>query len=175
MLQALAFQIGNQVSYTELGQLTGLNHETIENYISLLEKAFIIFRLPSFSRNIRNELKKSRKIYFIDNGIRNAVINQFNVPGLRNDMGALWENFMVAERIKYLAYNQINSSRFFWRNPAQNEIDYIEERNGAISAYEFNYGGKKKKFPEVFLNAYNPVFTETITPENFEEFIGQPS
>jgi len=103
LLQALAFQIGNQVSYTELGQLTGLNHETIENYISLLEKAFIIFRLPSFSRNIRNELKKSRKIYFIDNGIRNAVINQFNVPGLRNDMGALWENFMVAERIKYLA------------------------------------------------------------------------
>jgi predicted AAA+ superfamily ATPase len=172
LLQALAFQVGQQVSYTELGQLTGLNHETIENYISLLEKAFIIYRLPAFSRNMRNELKKSRKIYFTDNGIRNAVINQFNPIGLRNDVGALWENFLMTERLKHISYNRINCNRYFWRNHAQNEIDYLEERNGELSAFEFKHSEKEFKFPKSFVESYKPSVMKTIHQENFIEFIG---
>jgi len=119
LVQTLAFQIGSQVSYNELGGLSGLNNETVEKYITILEKAFVVFRIGTFSRNLRNELKKSRKIYFLDNGIRNAVIKHFNPVGLRNDVGALWENYLVSERIKLMANNNITVNRFFWRTAQQ--------------------------------------------------------
>ncbi len=174
LVQALAFQTGNQVSYNELGQMAGLDNETVEHYIQLLEKAYVVFRLSPFSRNLRNELKKSRKIYFYDNGIRNALINSFNPLGLRNDKGALWENFIISERMKHCAYNQIYSNRFFWRNHAQNEIDYIEERDGQLHAYEFKWKiakGKKSKFPKIFLKTYKPAICKIITSDNYTEFI----
>ncbi len=172
LIQALAFQVGSEVSYHELGQITGLDNQTTEKYIDLLEKAFIVFRLGSLSRNLRNELKKSRKIYFYDNGIRNAVINQFSPATLRQDIGALWENFVISERIKFLAYNQISCNQYFWRTHAQQEIDYIEERNGEMSAYEIKWNSKSKaKFPKTFIDAYKNVETKVITPENFSDFL----
>lgn len=172
LLQALAFQIGNQVSYHELGQIVSLNNETVEKYLVLLEQSYIIFRLPSFSRNLRNELKSSRKIYFYDNGIRNALIANYNSLDMRQDVGALWENFLMAERRKYLDYKQITCNKFFWRNHAQNEIDYIEERNGAIYAYEFKWSEKAKtKFATAFINSYKPKEMNIISKNNFEDFI----
>lgn len=172
LVQALAFQVGSEVSYNELGQLTGLDNQTTEKYIDLLEKSFIIFRLGSLSRNLRNELKKSRKFYFYDNGLRNAVINQFSPVGLRQDIGALWENFIISERVKFNAYQQINYNQYFWRTHAQQEIDYIEERNGIMKAYEIKWNVKaKSKFPQSFLNAYEGAETKIITPDNVQEFL----
>lgn len=172
LVQALAFQLGNQVSYNELGQLAGLDNETTEKYISLLEKAFIIFRLGSLSRNLRNELKKSRKFYFYDNGLRNAVINQFSPAALRQDIGALWENFIISERFKYQAYHQLNSNRYFWRTHAQQEIDYIEERNGKMKAVEIKWGrNATAKFPKTFMEAYKNVEKLVITTDNFIPFL----
>ncbi|HET8854557.1 MAG TPA: ATP-binding protein [Salinimicrobium sp.] len=172
LLQALAFQVGNEVSYNELGITTGLDNQTIENYVRLLEKAFIIFRLPSFSRNLRNELKKSRKIYFYDNGIRNAVINQFNSLDLRNDIGALWENFLVSERTKFTSYQGMYSNKYFWRSHSQQEIDYIEEYNGQIFIYEFKWNENKKiKFPKKFIETYKPKESNVINRKNFNSFI----
>ena len=172
LLQALAYQIGNQVSYNELGQLTGLDNETVENYIILLEQSYVIFRLPSFNRNLRNELKRSRKIYFYDTGIRNALIGNFNNIEQRNDVGALWENFMIAERIKFTDYHQIYANRYFWRTHAQQEIDYLEERNGNLFAFEFKWNTRKKaKIPKSFTKAYPHAETKIITPENYLNFI----
>ncbi|ATP56802.1 ATPase [Pedobacter ginsengisoli] len=172
LVQALAFQIGSEVSYNELGQIVGLDNQTTEKYIDLLEKSFIVFRLSSLSRNLRNELKKSRKFYFYDNGLRNAVINQFSPALLRQDIGALWENFIVSERVKLLAYEQISYNQYFWRTHAQQEIDYIEERNGLMKAYEIKWNVKtKNKFPKTFLDAYKDTETKIITPENIHEFL----
>lgn len=172
LVQALAFQVGSEVSYNELGQLAGLDNQTTEKYIDLLEKSFIVFRLGSLSRNLRNELKKSRKFYFYDNGLRNAVINQFSPANLRQDIGALWENFVMSERVKYLAYQQVNCNQFFWRTHAQQEIDYIEERNGQMEAYEVKWNIKSKsRFPKTFLEAYPGTTTKVITPENVHEFL----
>lgn len=172
LLQALAFQVGNEVSYTELGQVCGLDNETTERYISLLEKAFIIFRLGSLSRNLRNELKKSRKIYFFDNGLRNAVINQFSPADLRADIGQLWENFLMSERMKAIAYSDTYCNRYFWRTHAQQEIDYIEESDGKMKAYEFKWSSKAKaRIPTSFLNAYPGAEAHIITKENFESFL----
>jgi predicted AAA+ superfamily ATPase len=138
----------------------------------LLEKAFIVFRLNSFSRNLRNELKKSRKIYFYDNGIRNAVINQFSPLASRNDIGALWENFMISERQKHIQYQQLFCNRYFWRTTAQQEIDYIEEKDGDLFAWEFKWNNKgKASFTKTFVNEYQPKQTKVISPENMEEFI----
>ena len=172
LIQALAFQVGSEVSYNELGQNCGLDKETVEKYIQLLEKAFIVFRLNSFSRNLRNELKKSRKIYFYDNGIRNAVINQFSPLASRNDIGALWENFMISERQKHIQYQQLFCNRYFWRTTAQQEIDYIEEKDGDLFAWEFKWNNKgKASFTKTFVNEYQPKQTKVISPENMEEFI----
>ncbi len=172
LLQALAFQIGNQVSYNELGKIVGLNSETVESYIQLLEKSYIIFRLGTYSRNLRSELKKSKKIYFYDNGIRNAVISNLNPLELRNDKGALWENFIISERKKYLSYHNIYTNSYFWRTHAQQEIDYIEEREGKVFAYEFKWSKHKKaRIPKTFTNAYPEATSKIISPENFEEFI----
>lgn len=173
LVQAIAFQVGNLVSYNELGQMAGLDNQTVEHYINLLEKAFIVFRLNSFSRNLRNELKKSRKIYFYDNGLRNAVINQFNPIGLRTDKGALWENFLISERLKHISYHNIYANRYFWRTSAQQEIDYIEEADGKINAYEFKYSKNtnKVRFPKTFTENYKPENATAINLENYTEFI----
>ncbi len=172
LLQALAYQLGNQVSYNELSNLVGLDKETVESYIQLLEQAYIVFRLGAYRRNLRTELKKSRKIYFYDNGIRNALIANFQQADLRQDMGALWENFMVAERMKYNAYHQHWVNRFFWRTTAQQEVDYLEEGDGQLSAYEFKWATHTKgKITKAFTNAYPGANTQIITPENFEEFV----
>ena len=172
LLQALAFQIGSQVSYNELGSICGMDAKTVEKYIHLLEQAFVVFRLPSFSRNLRNELKSSRKIYFYDNGIRNAVINNFNPVSLRNDIGFLWENFLVSERQKYNAYQKLNKNSFFWRTVNQQELDLIEEFGGQIHAYEFKWNTKKTvKLTKTFQNAYPEASFKVITPENIHEFL----
>ena len=176
LVQALAFQMAQLISYNELGQLCGLNAETVEKYINLLEKAFIVFRLPAFSRNLRNELKKSYKIYFYDNGLRNAVINQFNPVNLRNDTGQLWENWFISERMKFINNTQQNISRFFWRTLAQQEVDYIEDSNGTITAYECKWNAKAKGgVSKAFSNAYPTAVTHIVHPENAEEFLLLPN
>ncbi|HMQ49151.1 MAG TPA: ATP-binding protein [Saprospiraceae bacterium] len=172
LLQALALQIGSEVSYHELAQLTGSDQATVQRYLDLLEKAFVVFRLPAFSRNLRNELKKSRKIYFYDNGIRNAVLNNFQQVELRPDIGALWENFLVSERLKWLINNQYFANRYFWRTTQQQEIDYLEEKDGKITAFEFKWNPNSKvSFPKTFLGAYQNVETFVVTPENYFEFL----
>ena len=172
LVQALAFQIGNEVSYHELGKISGLDNKTVEKYLILLERAFIVFRLNSFSRNLRNELTKSRKVYFYDNGIRNAIINSFKPVELRTDSGALWENFLVSERAKWLANHQYYANRYFWRTTQQQEIDYLEEKDGVLSAFEFKWNASAgASFPKTFLNAYTNAETAVITPDNYLRFI----
>jgi uncharacterized protein len=173
LLRALAFQIGSEVSFNELGKITGLDNETVEKYINLLEKTFIIFRLGSLSRNLRNELKKSRKIYFYDTGIRNSIINNYNPLKIRDDICPLWENFLVAERLKHTHYNNIYSNKYFWRTHQQQEIDYIEERDGKLFAFEFKWSNySKEKMPLTFLKAYPDSITEFIDNQNFLPFLG---
>lgn len=172
LLQALAYQTAQLISYNELGQLCGLNSETVEKYIDLLEKAFIVFRLPAFSRNLRNELKKSYKIFFYDNGIRNAVINQFNPVNLRNDIGQLWENWFIGERLKFINNSEHYVSRFFWRTLAQQEVDYVEDTGGIISGFECKWNPKSSGIvSKVFINAYPDARTFVVHPENVEQFL----
>lgn len=172
LLQALAFQVGSKVSYNELGQLCDLDPKTIERYVILLEQSYIIFRLGSFSRNLRNELKSSRKIYFYDNGIRNAVIANFSQAETRADIGALFENFLVSERIKLLQYHHLWHNIWFWRTTAMQEIDLIEEGNGKLAAFEFKWNPKRAaKFPKSFADNYTGATFKVITPENMEEFL----
>lgn len=172
LTQALALQIGNEVSYNELSQLIGANKETVSNYIDLLEKAYVLFKVNSFSRNVRNEIKTNRKIYFYDTGLRNALISNFNSLDLRQDKGALWENFLISERIKYLKYHKIYAKTYFWRTVQQQEIDWIEEIDGKITAYEFKWKSKKKvKFPQKFIDAYQAE-VKVIDTNNYYEFIG---
>ncbi|MBU6158920.1 MAG: ATP-binding protein [Bacteroidetes bacterium] len=175
LLQALAYQIGSQVSYNELSNLTGLDAKTVEKYIYVLEQTYVVFRLGSFSRNLRSELKKSRKIYFYDNGIRNALIANFNPIESRMDAGALWENFLMSERKKYLEYHRQWVNAWYWRTKEQNEIDYIEEAGGMLHAYEFKWNPKAKvRLPKTFLLTYpNSQFT-IIHPQNVEEFLRFP-
>ena len=173
LLQALALQLGSQVSYYELGRTIGADTETVQRYIELLEKTFVIFRLRAFSRNIRNEIKKSRKIYFYDNGIRNALISNFNTLNLRTDKGALWENYLVSERMKFMHYNGIYANRYFWRTHQQQEIDYIEDRDGILHAFEFKWKiTTKPRAPLTFTKAYPNYQFEALTAGNYESFIG---
>jgi len=172
LLKALALQIGGEVSYNELSQIIGADKETVERYINLLEKAFIIFQLNALSRNARNEIKKSKKIYFYDNGIRNALVGNFQQFEMRTDKGALWENFIVSERIKFLSYNQFYGNFYFWRTFRQQEIDFVEEQDGMFSAYEFKLNSKKKaRFSRTFTEAYPVKELKTISPGNIEEFL----
>lgn len=173
LLQALAFQIGSEVSYNELAQTIGTDSKTVEKYIDLLEKCFIIFRLNGLSRNLRNELKKAKKIYFCDNGVRNAVIQQFAPVALRNDMGQLWENFFISERIKRNHYLGHHCNIYFWRTTSQQEIDYIEESDGQMSAFEMKWNPKKAtaKLPEAFLKAYSVKQTAVVTTENYLDWL----
>lgn len=172
LLQALALQIGSQTSYNELGQITGLDNKTVEKYINLLEQVFVVFRLSSFSRNLRNELKNSKKIYFYDNGIRNALIANFNQVELRSDIGALWENFLVSERIKYLDYSGKWVNYWYWRTKDQKEIDFIEESDGLMKAFEFKWNPKARvKRPMKFLETYPSSEFKCIDKDNIESFL----
>ena len=172
LVKALALQIGREVSYNELSQLLGIDKETVENYISLLEKCFVVFRLDSFSRNVRNEIKKGKKIYFWDNGIRNAVISNFAAFDSRNDIGALWENLMVSERRKRNIYGNTFAQMYFWRTTDQKEIDLIEECDGVLNAFEFkSKAGKSAKYPKIFADNYTCSSFSTITPDNFWDFV----
>lgn len=172
LLQGLAYQVGSQVSYNELSQLTGLDAKTVEKYIVVLEQTFIVFRLSSFSRNLRSELKKSRKIYFYDNGIRNALIANFNQVEVRTDVGALWENFMVSERMKYTQYSQNWVNSWYWRTKEQKEIDYIEEQDGVLTAFEFKWNpDAKHKMPKLFLETYTGSDFKVIHRDNLEDFL----
>ena len=172
LVRALALQLGNEVSYNELSNLLGVDKETVENYINLLEKCFVFFRLDSFSRNLRNEIKKGKKVYFYDNGIRNAVLSNFAPVALRNDMGALWENMMVSERVKRNAYMGSYAQLYFWRTHDQKEIDLIEEEDGLLRTYEFKWSGKvKAKQPTLFASAYPDSSFKVISPDNYWEFV----
>lgn len=171
ILQALALQVGSEVSYNEIAQLVGVDKNTVNNYIDLLEKSFVVFRLNSFSKNIRNEIKANKKIYFYDNGVRNLVIGNFNNLALRQDKGALWENFMISERMKHLSYSQSNAKPYFWRTTTQQEIDYIETNADAVSAFEFKWASTKKaKLPKSFIEAYQPSFL-VVNKDNFRNFL----
>ena len=173
LLKALALQVGSEVSYNELAQMIGANKQTIEKYIDLLEKAFVIFVLPALNRNVRNEIKKGKKVYFYDCGIRNAIINNFNAIGDRTDAGALWENFLIAERMKFLRYSKLDTQQYFWRTTQQQEIDLIEEHEGgALKAFEFKWRvNAKVRFPQTFTTNYPGTETAVISPANLERFI----
>lgn len=172
LVRALAFQIGSEVSYNELSNLIGIDKETVESYINLLEKSFVVFRLSSFNRNMRNEIKKGKKIYFYDNGIRNALISNFAPLEMRQDTGALWENFMISERIKRNSYRNDYSQLFFWRTKQQQEIDLIEEKDGKLYAYKFKWNSNKKtKLPSSFENNYSDIEFKVINKENFWDFV----
>lgn len=171
LLKALALQLGNEVSNNELANLLRVSKDTIISYIDLLEKAFIIFRLEPLSRNLRNEISSNRKIYFYDNGIRNALISNYSPLTLRQDTGALWENFLISERFKFLMNNQIAANTYFWRTTQQQEIDYIEERGGKLYAYEFKWNVKAKvKFSKTFTQSYQPE-QQIVNKDNFEQFL----
>ncbi len=171
LLQALALQIGSEVSYNELSNMIGIDKKTVENYLNILEQSFVIFRLMPFSRNLRNELKKLRKIYFYDTGIRNALVSNMNPLNIRNDAGALFENFMISERLKLNANFGRRKNIYFWRTHQQKEIDYIEESSGKLEAYEFKLGIKAQKPPKEFLEAYPDSTHKVITRENFRGFL----
>jgi predicted AAA+ superfamily ATPase len=172
ILSALALQIGSEVSYNELAQLLNSDKETIEKYIDLLEKTGVIFRLNALSRNVRNEIKNGRKIYFYDNGIRNAILGNFSSMAVRTDKGALWENFLVSERIKHLGNNETEVKSWFWRTTQQQEIDYIEEWDNKLLAFEFKWNPQKKvRLSKTFSNSYPNHEFKIINSENFHEFV----
>ena len=173
LVQALALQVGSEVSFNELGNLLGIDTVTVQRYVDLLEKAYVIFHIRSYSRNVRNELKKSIKIYFYDNGVRNSVISNFSPVELRSDIGALWENFLISERIKNNAYHNKHAKYYFWRTTQKQEIDFIEEVDQNLFAYEFKYNPKKanSKCPLTFSNNYPNVPFDVITSENYMDFV----
>jgi uncharacterized protein len=176
LLKALALQIGSEVSYNKLAEVIGSDISTVQRYLDLLEKSFIIFRLHAFSRNLRNELKKTRKVYFYDNGIRNAILGDFRPIAARNDIGGLWENFLVSERIKYNKFNIKYGNAYFWRTVQQQEIDYLEEYDGQLHTYEFKWNVVKKqgKLPTAFAEAYPTTDLVFVHPENYQAFLTLP-
>lgn len=172
ILQGLAWQVGSEVSFNELSQTVQADKQTVQHYMDLLEKAFIINRLAPFSRNLRGEISTSRKVYFVDNGIRNSIIGNYAPISGRSDVGALWENFLIAERQKLLSYHGFYGKVYFWRNVRGQEIDYLEEIDGKIYPFEFKWNPKaKSKFPSVFLETYIPESPQVIHRENFWEWL----
>jgi predicted AAA+ superfamily ATPase len=172
ILLALAFQIGSEVSFTEIAQSVGADIKTVEHYVSLLEKCFIVFQIGAFSRNLRNEIKKGKKIYFYDNGIRNAIIKNFNGIQMRQDIGALWENFLMSERRKFNDYTNHFVNSYFWRTHAQQEIDLLEESGGILTAKEFKWNERSKaKQPLAFSKTYADSNFGIIHPGNYLEFL----
>ncbi len=171
LLKALAWQVGNEVSLSELGQIVGVDPKTIDKYITLLQQAYVVFTLSPLSKNLRNEIKANRKIYFYDNGVRNALIGKLEPLTIRQDVGVLWENFLMSERLKYVDYQQILTNRYFWRTRQQQEIDYVEEREGKYFGYEFKWNPERKvRFSTTFTNAYLAQNT-LINRQNFRDFI----
>lgn len=171
LLKALAYQIGNEVSYNELSSLIGVDKNTVSDYIDLLCQAFVIFKLPSFKRNLRNELKRAQKIYFYDIGIRNTVVGNYEELGLRNDTGAIWENFLISERMKMLRYNDRISEMYFWRTVNQQEIDYVEVERNKVKSFEFKWNKQAKtKMYKSFVESYDSEL-EVIHPGNFHKFV----
>lgn len=171
LLRLLAFQVGSTVSFNELGRSLGLSTETVQHYIDLLEKSFVIFRLTGFSRNLRKEIVKSPKIYFNDIGIMNAVLENFNPPSRRQDYGKLWENFLIVERAKLLSNNRKSAHKFFWRTYTGAEIDYIEEARGMLRGYECQWGNKRSKVPKTWSETYPEAGFEYVNRENYLGFI----
>jgi uncharacterized protein len=171
LVQALALQMGSEVNYSELSQIVGVDKNTISKYIDILQKGYIIFKLNSFSRNVRNEIQTNKKIYFYDNGIRNMIIGNFNPIELRTDKGALWENFLISERIKQNEYKQSLAHTYFWRTKQQQEVDFVEEFGGKIFGFEFKWNSKKKqKLPKTFTETYHAE-SKIIDKNNFREFV----
>lgn len=171
LLQAFALQIGGEVSYSEVGRLVGLDKNTVARYVDLLEQAFVLFHLPPLSRNLRKELGKLRKIYFYDLGVRNALINNFNPLELRQDVGALWENFFIAERVKYNRNQRRNVNTYFWRTYDRYELDYVEEADGRLVGFECKWRDKRWQPPGVFTQTYPDSATYLVTRENYLEFL----
>lgn len=171
LLQLIAFQVGSEVSLNELGNALQMSKDTVMNYIDLLEKAFVVFRLSGFSRNLRKEVVKMDKIYFYDPGVRNALISNFNPPDLRTDMGALWENFLVIERFKHNAYGGDFVNPYFWRTYTGAELDYVEDANGQLSGFEFKYTQKVLKAPATWLNTYPGATFTGINRANYLDFV----
>jgi predicted AAA+ superfamily ATPase len=170
LLRLLAFQLGSQISIHEIGTQLKLNAETVERYLFLLEQSFIVFKLPAFSRNPRKEISKSQKYYFYDNGIRNAIIGDFKLIEARADRGALWENFVIAERRKKMIFERRLFQAFFWRNYAGAELDYLEEYQGKLSAFEIKVNKIKNKPPKAWISDYNSEYN-CITKQNFLQFL----
>lgn len=171
LLQLMAFQVGKQVSYTELGTSLGMSKNTIERYLDLLEKAFVIQKLSGFSRNLRSEVTKNSRYYFLDNGVRNALINNFNALELRNDVGELWENYLVIERLKRQEYLREQANNYFWRTYTKKEIDFVEEREGKLFGYEIKWGATRAKPPKEWLEAYSNATWQLINRLNYLEYI----
>jgi uncharacterized protein len=171
LLQMIALQIGKEVSYTELGTGLGLSKNTIERYLDLLEKAFVIQKLSGFSRNLRSEITKNSRYYFLDNGVRNALINNFNPLDLRNDVGELWENYLVMERLKKQEYLCLHANNYFWRTYSQKEIDFVEEREGKLFGFEMKWGAAGGKPPKEWLEAYPNATWQIINRQNYLELI----
>jgi len=171
LLRLLAYQIGSEVSISELSRNLGINRETVENYLDLLEKSFVIFRLSAYSRNLRKEIRKQDKFYFFDLGIRNAIIDNFKYLNHRNDIGSLWENFIIAERKKVLDYNGIHSSTYFWRTYTGAELDYIEEKDNCLKAFEIKYNKTKVACPKTWLENHPDSEFRIINKDNYQDFL----
>lgn len=171
LVQALALQVGSEVNYNELAGIVGVDKNTVANYIDILEKGFVVFRLNAFSRNLRNEIKKNKKIYFYDNGVRNMIIGNFSPLELRQDTGALWENFLISERLKQNQYKNTFAKMYFWRTKQQQEVDLVEDKDGLITGFEFKWNAKKKvKLPKTFTQQYNAKEI-VIDKSNFRSFV----
>lgn len=171
LLRLIAFQIGGEVSLQELGRQLGISKNTVEKYLDLLSKVFILHKVEGFSRNLRKEITKNSRWYFLDNGIRNAVIANFNPVESRNDIGALWENYMISERLKFQEYKRLSSNNYFWRTYEQQEVDWVEERDGSLFGYEFKWKESKVKVPTQWKNAYPDSSFEVINKDNFENWL----
>ena len=171
LLRLLAFQIGNEVSVNELSKQLAIDNKTVKRYLELLERSYILYRLSGYSGNLRKEIRKQPKYYFYDTGIRNALIANFNSLGIRNDVGQLWENFLVMERLKKQAYQPIYANNFFWRTWSKQEVDFVEEREGKLFGYEFKWSQEKIKIPTLWKESYPQSSFEIISRENYLDFI----
>jgi len=175
LLRIIAFRVGKEISLEGIGNELNLSKNTVEKYLDLLSKVFIIHKVSGFSKNLDNEITKMNRWYYYDNGIRNAVISSFNQLSLRNDQGLLWENYLVAERLKYQSYNNLHVNNYFWRTHTRQEIDWIEEQDGNLSAFEIKWSLKKKvKQPAAWKNGYPNASFQVITPDNYLEWISPP-
>ena len=171
LLRLIAYQVGSEISFLELGTRLGLDYKTVARYLDLFEKSFILFNLRGYSRNLRKEITKKSKYYFYDNGILNAVISNFNEIEIRNDIGQLWENFIVAERLKKMAYKPVYANTYFWRTWDQKEIDWVEEREGRLFGFEFKYSSSEAKHKKAFMETYSDSNVDVVNKDNYLDFV----